>query len=339
MPQPRNLYDILGVSKDASQDEIKKAYRKLAAIYHPDKAGDDPYAAEMFDEISKAYEILSNSEKKALYDRPARKRTFYRSSWRPPGGNNFSANQHASKKTKGRAWQQPENGLNLEDLFGMGKAVESPEESRTHAQNQQRAGQREDGDDISVDVEVPISVAKKGGMVPFEYRRLRRTDGISVQSMLELFHLRIPPNTTDGTVLPVDKMGHCGVNGGRSGDLYCRVQLVADPEGKSDSSVSINREQRASEPRKKEVDAEIAISFPEAVFGTRLPVETPSGRVLIAIPPRSSSGRKLRLRGKGKNGADFILSVAIVIPKELDQESLDIVQSFAERNPMPPREN
>ena len=340
MNEPKNLYDILGVTQNATQDEIKRAYRKMAQRYHPDKAGDDSAAKERWDEISKAYEILSDPEKKALYDRPARKRTFYRSSWRPPGGNNFKANQPSGiKKPKGRAWQNPENGLNLDDLFG--DAVQSTSRPKMHASNQQRAGAQVDGEDIEVEVEVDHVIAQKGGTVPFEYHRNRRTDGVSVQYMLELFHLRVPPNTRDGQVLMVDKMGHAGENGGRSGDLYCTVRLVSKPEQYADNpgyqktnEADISSQNSSSHIA---VDLEVPITFPEAVLGTRISVVTPSGEVVISVPPRSSSGRKLRLRGRGKGGKDFILSLQIVVPQFLDQESIELVEQFANRNPISPR--
>ena len=80
----QSLYEILGVSPDADDETIKKAYRKMAQLYHPDKVGNTPESTERFAQICKAYEILSDPEKKALYDRPRRARTFYHSSWRPP---------------------------------------------------------------------------------------------------------------------------------------------------------------------------------------------------------------------------------------------------------------
>lgn len=338
MSVPRNLYDILGVAQTATQDEIKRAYRKMAQQYHPDKAGDDPLAEERWDEISKAYEILSDPDKKALYDRPARKRTFYRTSWRPPGGNNFSANQSQSRKPKGRAWQNPENGLNLDDLFG--EAVQSTPKPKMHASNQERAGEQSDGEDISVEVEVDLLIAERGGTVPFEYRRNRRTDGVSIQNMLELFHLRVPPKTREGQILTVDKMGHAGQNGGRSGDLHCTVRLVSKPEQYTDNPGY--QKTKGTENTQKEspnipIDLDVPITFPEAVLGARISVTTPSGEVVISVPPRSSSGRKLRLRGRGKGGKDFIISLQIVVPKFLDQESLELIEQFADRNPISPR--
>lgn len=341
MTQPKNLYDILGVVQTATQDEIKRAYRKMAQIYHPDKAGNDTQAKERWDEISKAYEILSDPEKKSLYDRPARKRTFYRSSWRPPGGNSFSANSPSESKVrrpKGRAWQKPENGLNLDDLFS--DAVDSTPKPKMHASNQQRAGEQSDGEDVFTEVEVDSLIAERGGTVPFEYRRNRRTDGLSIQNMLELFHLRVPPNTRDGEVLTVDKMGHAGLNGGRSGDLHCTVRLASKPEQYADNP-SLQKTEKTQAKQVKtssvSVDLEVPITFPEAVLGARISVDTPSGEVVISIPPRSSSGRKLRLRGRGKGGSDFIISLLIVVPKFLDQDSLDLIEEFANRNPISPR--
>lgn len=341
MNEPKNLYDILGVAQNATQDEIKRAYRKMAQLYHPDKAGDNFAAKERWDEISKAYEILSDPEKKTLYDRPARKRTFYRSSWRPPGGNSFSANQPSGgQNSRGRAWQNPNNGLNLDDLFG--EAVQSTPKPKMHASNQERAGEQSDGEDIFVEVDVDPLIAERGGTVPFEYRRNRRTDGVSVQNMLELFHLRVPPKTQEGQVLTVDKMGHAGLNGGRSGDLHCTVRLVSNPEQYADNpGYQKTQGTETSKPASPNipVDLEVPITFPEAVLGARVSVTTPSGEVVISVPPRSSSGRKLRLRGRGKGGKDFIISLQIVVPKFLDEESIELIEQFANRNPISPRQD
>ena len=183
-------------------------------------------------------------------------------------------------------------------------------------------------------------IAERGGTVPFEYRRNRRTDGVSIQNLLELFHLRVPPKTQDGEVLIVDKMGHAGENGGRSGDLHCTVRLVSKPEQYADNPSY----KQSTQPQVKQrnssdvlVDLEVPITFPEAVLGARVSVATPSGEVVISIPPCSSSSRKLRLRGRGKGGADFIISLQIVVPKFLDQDSIDLVEEFANRNPISPR--
>ena len=234
----QSLYEILGVQQDADLDTIKRAYRKLVQVHHPDKAGNSPENTERFAQICKAYEILSDPEKRALYDKPRRARTFYRSSWRPPKGANFSSDQphteqrfnHKSKK-RNPSWKQPQNSLNLDDLFG-GSAESSSSNSGQfggrYAQNQARAGDRSDGEDIHVTVDVPRSVASRGGMVQFEYQRNRRTDGLEVQSVLELFYLRVPASTRDGEVLDIEKMGHTGINGGRSGDLHCTVNIVPD---------------------------------------------------------------------------------------------------------------
>ena len=168
----QSLYEILGVQQDADLDAIKRAYRKLVQVHHPDKAGNSPENTERFALICKAYEILSDPEKRALYDKPRRSRTFYRSSWRPPKGANFSSDQPHTEsrfthKTNKRnpSWKQPQNSLNLDDLFGGNP--ESPKKSDgqfggRYAQNQARAGERSDGEDIHVTVDVPRSTAARG---------------------------------------------------------------------------------------------------------------------------------------------------------------------------------
>ena len=354
----QSLYEILGVEQNADLDTIKRAYRKLVQLYHPDKAGDSPENTERFAKICKAYEILSDPEKRALYDKPRRSRTFYRSSWRPPKGANFSSQQPTAHQqfTQGThkrnpAWKQPQNSLNLDDLFG--SAADSPKPQTNqfggrYAQNQARAGARSDGEDIHVEVDVPRSTASKGGMVQFEYRRLRRTDGLEVQSVLELFYLRVPAGTRHGEVLDIDKMGHTGLNGGRSGDLHCTVNIVPDETTSDPRNQNMTQAtQRTAGPHHSESQTKaseqrnegtVQITFPEAVLGGRVSLTTPQGDVTISIPAGTSSGRKLRIRSKGIGGADYIVTLQIVVPKDLDARSLEIVQEFAERNPISPRQ-
>ena len=151
MSPEQSLYEILGITKDANAEEIKRAYRKLVQIHHPDKAGTSPEATDRFALICKAYEILSDEEKRALYDKPRRARTFYRSSWRPPKGAQFSQQSpdieprptHRSSSRK-PSWQQPHNNLNLDDLFAEdGNRGPRPQMGgQRYSQNQATAGVR-----------------------------------------------------------------------------------------------------------------------------------------------------------------------------------------------------
>ena len=195
--------------------------------------------------------------------------------------------------------------MNLDDLFAGNPASPSKWSDQfggRYAQNQARAGERSDGEDIHVTVDVPRSVASRGGMVQFEYQRVRRTDGLEVQSVLELFYLRVPASTRDGEVLDIEKMGHTGLNGGRSGDLHCTVNIVADQSPEEESTTTIidtfiiNRQANTNQPIS---DGVVQITFPEAVLGGRVCVNTPEGEVTISIPAGTSSGRKFRIRGKG----------------------------------------
>jgi len=196
--------------------------------------------------------------------------------------------------------------------------------------NSVRSGPAIDGQDIAIEVDVTETIARHGGTTTVEYRRNRRGGGLDVHPIDEIFHLRVPPNTKHGQVLVVDKMGHSGANGGISGSLHCKVKIVP--------SVSTYQANKKSQQETNDVDVEVPISFPEAIFGTRIKVDTPTGKLLLSVPARSSSGRKLRLRGRGENGSDFIISLKIVVPDDLDPDSLLLVQKFAERNPISPRQ-
>ena len=295
MSEPQSLYTILGVDSSASTEEIRKAYKRLVRTCHPDVAGDSPENQQRFADLQMAHEILTDPEKRAVYDRPSRKRTFVRSSWRPPGGtftrsagakrpqprqprgqqtsNDSSAwrerrsqpEQPSQQQSAGgqrnsrrHSWRKPENQLNLDDIFGeLGDRPESV--GRPPAQNAGRAGQQQPGEDIELDVKVPVSVAIEGGTVEIQYRRNRRGDGLSVHPVDEIAHLRVPPNTSHHQRLTIDKMGHSGSNGGRSGDLHCRVWLVEKSTADSASTnVNVSDFGASSGKSSKTVSDEVA---------------------------------------------------------------------------------
>ena len=115
-----DYYAILGVSKDAEAAEIKKKFRRLARECHPDVAGDDPQAAARFTQLREAYETLIDPVRRDRYDNPPQRRTFYRTSWRPPGGNQFGGmgeGSNAGRRSSRQRWRDPANNLDLDDIF------------------------------------------------------------------------------------------------------------------------------------------------------------------------------------------------------------------------------
>jgi molecular chaperone DnaJ len=379
MPE-QDLYGVLGVTKDASAQDVKKAFRALAKELHPDVAGNDPAKAARFREVATAYETLGDPDKRAAYDRMRTRRAQPRGrTW--PGGFDFGGDQPRQRPPP------PQGDLDLEDIFTDFNASDFGFGNRGP-----KGGPRTEprpGRDITVGVDIPGHVATRGGTVTVSYTRLKRVEsGSTLIRVDELTDLRIPPGTNHGDTLRLERMGDAGENGGVYGDLVADVHIVAgedpfarrgdprggDPYGSSprggdprgqDSRSGDPRgpDPRAGGPRgsapppwdppppsgprmrfggksagePQEPAQVVDVTIGEAVLGGRIPVETPTGTVRIAIPAGTSSGTRFRVRGKGPPGpggtpTDLLAEVRIVVPKDLDEESRRLIERFAELN-------
>ena len=418
IPYVSDYYESLGVERDATPEDVKKAFRKAARECHPDVAKDDPDAATRFNKLRQAYETLVDPVKRARYDRSIDRKPGVGGSggWRPPGGFHFGGGQGAtgghSDRMRGRT-----NDLNLEDIFsdfgGLGdfgfgtppkpgarsstppprEPGSAPGSGSAHGGGRPEArassGESAPGRDISLQVDVPARTAEQGGTITLHYPRLRRSDdGGGVYRYNELFDLRILPGTRHGESVRIEKMGDAGVNGGAYGDLVCDIRVVGaevkwhrgpgsraedrprsganppreqprddtgrptapedrDPRAEHDPFASEERGPRGARPEAEAPRAASAasedvrplpISLSEAILGGRVEVDTPSGRVRVTVPPCTSSGARLRLRGKGPEGRDLYVELKIVVPRTLDDESRRLIERFAELNPDSPRD-
>ncbi len=366
MAEGGDYYTVLGVGKEASEKEIKAAFRQLAHEFHPDRVGDDHAKIERFKTVREAYETLSDPARRAAYDRRRERhngnRPFYGTHWR-----------HAGTPTEGgvgtRATAKAGNNIDLEDIFndfggvdlGMGRdrrasrAAPTPSGGPGASGGQRPPGfgftdggwsagagaaprsartsspaPAEPGDDISVHVKIASTLLGIGGLVTVEYdRRVRADDGRSLLSIRELHDLRVPPDIRDGDTLRVEKFGHAGSGGGPYGDLVATVQIVgAGPRMKMP---------KADAPTPGDVIV-VDVPFTEAILGGRVEVQSPQGRVRVAIPAGTSSGTRFRLKGRGKPdasglAADLFAEVRVTVPRELDEESRRLIERFAELNP------
>jgi DnaJ-class molecular chaperone len=361
-----DYYAILGVAKDSDAAEIKKKFRKLARGCHPDVAGDDPKAAARFTQLREAYETLIDPIRRDRYDNPPKRRTFYRQSWRPPGGNEFGAMGEggAGRRSSRQRWRDPANNLDLDDIFGdfASKAPRTPKSRRAsgaqrkaprgeftkgnvrmgshaheRASSSERSAQERNpsmpGENVRQTVVISERIARLGGTVTLNYPRLKRGDGgTSLFRYNEIYDLRLTPNTPDGEEVQIPRMGNAGVGGGAYGELICTIQVKAEP---GDGNPWAGRD--ASKAQKPGEDIDLPISIAEALLGGRVEVDTPSGRVRLSLPPCSSSGTRLRLRGRGPQGRDLYVCLRIVVPQTLDEESRQLIEQFAELNPDSPR--
>jgi curved DNA-binding protein len=337
-------YRVLGVSLDAPAEDIKKAFRKLARTCHPDVAGESPESAEKFGRISEAYETLGNAKRRAEYDRlheraaSRQKKSHIRSEWRPPGGwDGFS--EHSKVRASRRSAHQKAD-ITLDDIFSQ------PEAGRVDfgfgaKRANARAADTDTQADIGLKVDVSGRTARLGGTATVRYKRRRRSsDGVNVYSYDEIYDLRVPPTSCTGDVLRAERMGHFSTATNRYGDLLCTLVTLEETgphhprrdAPSQGSQASKSAPARPKPPAAKASDT-VRISVVEALLGGRVAVETPKGPVFMGIPPGTSSGGTLRLKGKGEGGADWLVRVEIAVPTALDSESQALIRRFSALNP------
>jgi curved DNA-binding protein len=329
-----DYYRILGLDKTASSEDIKKRFRALVRESHPDHAGNSKEVAERFVQIREAYELLSDPVLRDQYDNPPKlkkqHKSIHRKTWRPPssmrGGSGMNTSTTSIPRNK-RGVNNEKNHINLDDILGGssgGRPKQKP--SRINQQTYRREN-AVDGEDITINVDIPSNIAHNGGSVMLEYKRCVRGENLSLIQIDEIQYLRVGEKTQYGDILCIPKLGHAGANGGTYGDLNCRVS-ISKPKGREEEGVQLGE---ATENKN------LYISLSEAVLGGRVEVDTALGKKTLSIPPRTSSGKKLRLRNAGESGGDLILITQIVIPSDLDEESLALIRKFSERNPLSPR--
>lgn len=305
-----DYYETLGVSRNASQEEIRKAYKKLAREYHPDNRPDDPAAEKKFKEIQEANSVLSDPEKRAQYDR-------FGSAFQNAGAGGGGPQFHWSTSGEGGAVDLEDilgGGFDLGDLFGGGFGGGA----RRQARPRPRAGQ-----DVEMEIEIPFHVAVEGGQHTLP---LRRENG-----NVERLNVKVPAGVDNGSVIRLAGQGHPGMQGGPPGNLRLTVKVSPHPYFKREGD---------------KILLEVPITPSEAVLGTKVEVPTvKEGNVTVTIPPGTSSGAKLRLSGLGapdpktkKRGDQFVV-VKIAVPKSLDEESKQLYQQLADRSSFSPREN
>jgi molecular chaperone DnaJ len=278
----KDLYATLGVPENADTDTIKKAYRTLAKQNHPDATGGDKKKTERFKEVGDAYAVLSDPKKRQEYDRL--RHAPVGADGMPQG---FDADAFSQIFGDFRGGGAGGGGLgDLGDLFssifGMGGGGMGGARVR-----QSR------GADMKATLEVTFQEAALGTR-----RSLRTGSGQSVE-------VNVPPGVENGARLRVPGQGAQGGRGGRAGDLYLDVSVVPDPHLRRSG---------------QDIELTLPLTVTEAILGTQIDVPTVDGQVRITIPPGTSSGAKLRLRGKGAKTpdgtrGDQFCRIEIVVPK------------------------
>jgi len=298
-----DLYNILGVSRQASQDEIKRQYRKLAKELHPDLNPNDEAIAERFKKVSAAHALLSDPQKRASYDLgeidengEPRYQGFH---------HGFGGGRHGAGHQQGGGTLDDET---LQDLF-----------AEMFGQGGRRGGgfgRALRGDDVSYKLKISLEETAKGGK-----RRVAIGNG-------QTLDLTIPIGIEDGQTLRLKGKGRGGLHGGPPGDAMVEIQVMPH---------------RLFERRGRDLHLDLPISISEAALGAKIDIPTIDGTVTMKVPKGANSGTTLRLKGKGIAGSkgasagNQFVRLTVVMPKEIDADLAAFLEQWSEDHPYNPR--
>jgi curved DNA-binding protein len=292
----KDYYKILGVSKNASQDEIKKAYRKLAVQYHPDKNPDNKAAEEKFKEIAEAYEVLKDPDKRKKYDELGANWKQYQQQ-----GAGFDGSQFAGGRGRARTGYEGDMG----DIFGDSGFSSffdmffGNDFSRQGRQNAYAHAQHFPGQDLQASITISLEDAYHGS-----------NPVINIQG--NKIRMKLKPGLTDGKTLKVKGKGNPSVAGGPKGDLYLTVHIAEHPKF-----------------TRKEHDlyTDVQVDLYTAVLGGSVEVDTLKGKVKINIARNTENNKTLRLKGLGmpheqnpQQKGNLYAKVQVVLPDSLSEE-------------------
>jgi curved DNA-binding protein len=315
----RDYYEILGVPRDASEEDIRRAYRKLARQYHPD-VNKEPDAEDRFKQVSEAYEVLRDPEKRERYNR-------FGANWKAGqdvsgasgfgggvggfGGNGGGDHGDVRFEFGSGGFGGGEFSDFFEGLFG----------ARGRGRRSTGFGGFEGfstrGSDHEAEIELSLEEAAKGGR-----RKISLGDGRD-------YEVNIPPGVRDGQRIRLAGEGSPGSSGGPAGDLFLRVRIRPHPRFRLEG---------------RDIYVDLPVTPWEAVLGATVEVPTLGGSSRVKVPPGSSTGRKLRLRGEGFPGprggrGDLYAVIKIEVPKHPTAEERELFERLAQVSKFNPREN
>jgi len=309
----KDYYASLGVKKDASQEDVQKAYRKLARKYHPD-VNKDPKAELKFKEIGEAYEVLKDPEKRQKYDQFGSAWKNARQTGAPPPGWEGTQFDFGNSGFDFRGFGGGGGGGFsdfCEMLFGAGGPGGRRRGGGGFGAEPGFGPQA--GGNAEATLQVTLEEAIQGGT-----REISLTDPSSGQR--RNLSVRIPAGVRSGQKIRLAGQGGPGVGGGAAGDLLLKIEIQPDPRFRVEGS---------------DIHTTVAVSPSEAALGGEAEVETPSGAVRVKIPPGSSSGRKIRLRNRGLSRpdgdkGDLLAEIRIMVPERLTERERELYEQLAE---------
>ncbi len=316
----KDYYKTLGVSRDADIKDIKHAYRKLAREYHPDFNPDDEQAEEKFKELNEAYEVLSDAEKRKLYDQFGSDW----SAWQRRGGDNpedfWSQWAQQGQGPRRRVYVNPGAGGDFSDLFGQGGDFSDFFQQLFGGMRggggdvygdifgRQRAARPRKGQNYEQPVEITLQEAYQGT------KRMFQIGGQRIE-------VSIPPGADNGTRVRVKGKGAPGAGGAPAGDLYLVIEVQPHPY---------------FERQGENLETHVAVDLYTAMLGGEVRVPTPGGSSgMLRIPPETQNGQKFRLRGQGMPAlnsptarGDLYAVVEVQLPQNLTAEEQDLFKQL-----------
>jgi molecular chaperone DnaJ len=354
----KSLYDVLGVAKNASQDEIKKAYRKLARQYHPDKNPGDAEAEERFKEVQAAYDVLSDADKRKQYD--AWGSPEGRPRFQPGGGFTFDFGDlgdlgdllgglFGGGATRGRGRVQAQRGADVEVEVSLsfedslrGVQTTIPVSLDTACSECGGSGARPgtapklcpqcNGRGVVAETQGLFALSQpcprcrgNGTVIEDPCPRCR---GTGRERRTKRYTVRIPAGVKDGTRIRLAGKGEAGYGGGPAGDLYVVTRVAPS---------KLFRRRGASD-----LELDVPVTYTEAALGATVEVPTPDGKVSLKVPAGSHDGKLLKIKGRGapklggSGRGDLIARVKVTVPTKLskaEKEALENLQKVSHENP------